>query len=235
MLENNNFYGDGLNGTGNTRCSHVAFNWKHPSGFPKWLWQLIKNPTRAAQPVVQSDDITQPLVLTILNIISVFLAAVISMVIMGIRYSIYMSWLHISLAGIVIFATASAAAFDFGFPGLLFVSTGIIFREKTTFSKMLSLSGCKVIIDSIFILAGSLLMLPGNFFFFISVFIGNILSFAMLVTLYNEEIHLPPAKKIYCLSGSFAAITIVILILLKAVFPVLTSNILSYMDLMQLY
>lgn len=166
MAKKHNFYNRQDYNNNNIAAITAAFNWKQPSQILQWLLKLIRNPVSAVRQVVDSGDISQPLVLFFINLISVFLASTICVIILNIRYSFYFSWIHISSAGIIILSVLLAAVFGFGFPGLLFVSTGIIFKEKTSFYKMFSLAGCKVIIDSIFILAGSVFMLFGNFFFF---------------------------------------------------------------------
>ncbi len=226
MAEKRNYYGNSVYNNSNTGSSTPG--WKQPAQFFHWLVYFLKNPVNAARQLISDSDIIKPLVLVAINIASVFIASIICVVIMNIRYSLYFSWVHIPSTGIIIFAVLLALVFDFGFPGLLFVSTSIIFKERTTFSKMLSITGGKIIIDSLFILAGSVLMLFGSFFFFISVATGNIISFTILITLYNKESRLMADKKVYSLSVPVVVISIIIIIMLKAVLSFSIGNILNY-------
>ncbi len=66
----------------------------------------------------------------------------------------------------------------------MFVSTGIIFKEKTSFYKMLYITRGKVITDLLFLLAGSAFMLLGSFFFFMFAIAGNIISFTIIIITY---------------------------------------------------
>ena len=125
------------------------------------------------------------------------------------------------MPGIIIITLLLALVFDFGFSGLLFVSTGIIFKEKTMFSKMLALTGVKVVTDSLFLLTGSLFMFLGNFFFFIFVIAGNIISLTTLIHVYNEESSLPANKKIYSISSALVIIYTIIMVIIKAVLPLI--------------
>lgn len=234
MVEKRNYYENSLcgNDAGNsTTESNVSFNFKHPSQVLHWLMYLIRNPSGAIRQASAAENMVQPLIMAAINVISVFLASIICVIIMNIKYNFYLSWVHIPAAGIIVFAILLATIFDFGFPGLLFVSTNIIFKEKTTFAKMLSLTGGKVIIDSVFILAGSVSMLLSNFFFLLFAVAGNIISFTVLVTVYNEETRLPTAKKIYSISCPLAITSIIMLIILKAVSSLLMGNIYSYANL----
>ncbi|MCX4327613.1 MAG: hypothetical protein OSJ45_10005 [Lachnospiraceae bacterium] len=234
MVKKRNYYENSLygNDTGNnTAESNICFNLKKPSQVLHWLIYLIKDPAGAIRQAAAVENMAQPLTLAGINVLSVFLASIICVVVMNVRYSFYFSWVHIPSAGIIIFSVLLATVFDFGFPGLLFVSTSIIFKEKTTFAKMLSLSGGKVIIDSVFILAGSVFMMLSNFFFLLFAIAGNIISFTALVTAYNKETKLPAAKKIYSFSGSLAIISIIMAIILKVVSPLFIGNIYSYAGL----
>lgn len=231
MAEKRNYYGNSVYNNSNTGSKDTGSStpvWKQPAQFFHWLVYFLKNPVNAARQLISDSDIIKPLVLVAINIASVFIASIICVVIMNIRYSLYFSWVHIPSTGIIIFAVLLALVFDFGFPGLLFVSTSIIFKERTTFSKMLSITGGKIIIDSLFILAGSVLMLFGSFFFFISVATGNIISFTILITLYNKESRLMADKKVYSLSVPVVVISIIIIIMLKAVLSFSIGNILNY-------
>lgn len=216
----------------NIAAMPAAFDWKKPSQVFHWLLYFIRNPASAVKQVLAAEDITQPLALVFINLISIFITSIICVIVLNIRYSLYFSWIHIPSAGIIILTLLLAAVFDFGFPGLLFVSTGIIFKEKTSFYKMLSMAGGKVIIDSVFILAGSVFMIFGSFFFFLFAIAGNILSFAVLITIYNEEINLPQIKKIYNISLSLTIIYITIIIICKVFTSVLAGNIYSYINLL---
>lgn len=209
----------------------AVFDWKQPSQVLHWIKQLIRNPASTVGQMAAAEDITQPLVLVFINLISVFLASIICVIILNIRYSLYFSWIHIPSAGIVILALLLAAVFDFGFPGLLFVSTSIIFKEKTSFYKILSITSGKVITDSLFILTGSVFMLLGSFFFFMFSIAGNIISLAIIITVYNEAIHLPQTKKIYSISISLIIISIIIIIILKTFTSILAGNIFNYINL----
>lgn len=229
MLKKRNF--DNRQDYNNTAAIPDAFNWKQPSQVLHWIKHLIRNPVGTVRQMAAAEDIIPPLALVFINLISVFLASIICVIIINIRYSLYFSWIHIPSAGIIILALLLAAVFDFGFPGLLFVSTSIIFKEKTSFYKILSITGSKVITDSLFILAGSVFMLLGSFFFFLFAIAGNIISFAIIITVYNEEIHLPQTKKIYSISLSLIIISIVITIILKTFISVIAGNIFSYINL----
>lgn len=229
MLKKRNF--DNRQDYNNTAAIPDAFNWKQPSQVLHWIKHLIRNPAGTVRQMAAAEDIIPPLALVFINLISVFLASIICVIIINIRYSLYFSWIHIPSAGIIILALLLAAVFDFGFPGLLFVSTSIIFKEKTSFYKILSITGSKVITDSLFILAGSVFMLLGSFFFFLFAIAGNIISFAIIITVYNEEIHLPQTKKIYSISLSLIIISIVITIILKTFISVIAGNIFSYINL----
>ena len=88
---------------------------------------------------------------------------------------------------------------------------------------MLALTGGKIVTDSLFLLAGSLFMLLGNFFFFISVAAGNIISITTLIYVYNEESSLPANKKIYSISGALVVTYTIIMVIIKAVMPLLMS------------
>lgn len=231
MSEKRNFNNTQDYNNNNITAIPVVFNWKQPSQMVQWMLQFIRNPVSAVRRVVSSGDISQPLAMVFINLISVFIASVICVIILNIRYSLYFSWLHIPSAGIIIFSLLLAAIFDFGFPGLLFVSTGIIFKEKTSFYKMLSITGGKVITDSLFLLAGSAFMLLGSFFFFLFAIAGNIISFAIIITIYNEEISLPQTRKIYSISIPLIIISIIIIIILKIFTSLLAGNIFSYINL----
>lgn len=183
MAEKRNYYGNSVYNNSNTGSSTPG--WKQPAQFFHWLVYFLKNPVNAARQLISDSDIIKPLVLVAINIASVFIASIICVVIMNIRYSLYFSWVHIPSTGIIIFAVLLALVFDFGFPGLLFVSTGIIFKEKTSFYKMLYITRGKVITDLLFLLAGSAFMLLGSFFFFMFAVAGNIISFTIIIITYK--------------------------------------------------
>lgn len=226
MVEKRNYYEKGLyasNSAEEKAGSNVIQDWKQPLDFLRWLVQLIKNPASAARQVAAGDNIKAPLILVAMNLVSVLTAGIICVLIINIRYRLYFTWFNISLSGIIIFALLLAIVFNFGFSGLLFVSTNIIFKEKTTFSKMLALTGGKAVTDSLFLLAGSLFMFLGNFFFFIFVAAGNIISITTLIFIYNEESSLPANKKIYSISGALAVTYAVIMVIIKTVTPLLVG------------
>lgn len=224
MVEKHNYYESGLyasKGTGKTTDSNAMPDWKQPSNILQWLVQLIKNPASAARQVAAGGNIKTSLILVAINLMSVLIASIIGVLVINIRYKLYFSLVNISLSGIIIIALLLALVFDFGFSGLLFVSTSIIFKEKTMFSKMLALTGVKVVTDSLFLLAGSLFMFLGNFFFFIFVAAGNIISLTTLIHVYNEESSLPAGKKIYSISGALVVIYTIIMVIIKAVLPLI--------------
>ena len=86
---------------------------------------------------------------------------------------------------------------------------------------MLALTGVKVVTDSLFLLTGSLFMFLGNFFFFIFVIAGNIISLTTLIHVYNEESSLPANKKIYSISSALVIIYTIIMVIIKAVLPLI--------------
>ena len=233
MVEKHNYYENRLyaSNSRNTVNSDVPPDWKQPSELLHWLVQLIKSPYNAVKQAASGDNIKLPLILVAMNLISVLITSIICVIIMNIRYRLYFSWVHIPLSGIIIFTLLLAIVFDFGFSGLLFVSTSIIFKEKAPFSKMLALTGSKAVTDSLFLLAGSVFMLLGSFFFFLFTAIGNIISFTMLITVYNEETSLPADKKIYSLSVSLALISIFIMVIVKAVSSFFMGSILASLSL----
>lgn len=218
MTENSNIY--------------ETFNWRQPSQLFNWILHLVRNPASTAREIAGSRGMAFPLILVAMNIASVFVASIICIVAIKVRYSSYLLWVHIPFAGIIILAVLMATVFDFGLAGLLFVSTDIIFRQNTTFAKMLSMVSAKVAIDSIFVLAGSVLMFISNFFFSLCIIAGNIISFTILVTVYNEEVEIPSLKKLYSFSLSVTVIFIVLLVLLKAVSSFAVGSVLSYVGLM---
>ncbi|MCI9079598.1 MAG: hypothetical protein HFH68_11885 [Lachnospiraceae bacterium] len=233
MAKEHNYYENGLyasNNTEKTANSNIPLDWKQPSHFLHWLVQLIKNPAGAARQVAGAD-IKTSLILIAINLIAVLVASVIFVIIINIKYRLYLSWVNISLSGIIILALLLALVFDFGFSGLLFVSTSIIFKEKTTFSKMLALVAGKVTTDSIFLLTGSVFMLLGSFFFFIITTVGNILSVTTLIYVYNENSSLPSDKKIYSISIALAAIYIIMMVIIKAVPSLFIGNILNFTNI----
>ena len=224
MVEKHNYYGSGLyasNNTEKTAGSNAMPDWKQPSNVLQWFVQLIKNPASAARPVAAEGNIKPALILIAINLISVLITSIIFVLVINIRYRLYFSWINIFLPGIIIITLLLALVFDFGFSGLLFVSTGIIFKEKTMFSKMLALTGVKVVTDSLFLLTGSLFMFLGNFFFFIFVIAGNIISLTTLIHVYNEESSLPANKKIYSISSALVIIYTIIMVIIKAVLPLI--------------
>ncbi len=226
MVEKHNYYENRLytsTGAGEKAGSNAIPDWKQPLNFLRWLVQFVKNPAGAARQLAVGDNIQTSLILVAINLISVLTAGIICVIIMNIRYRLYFSWVNVSLSGIIIIGLLLALFFDFGFSGLLFVSTNIIFKEKTMFSKMLALTGGKIVTDSLFLLAGSLFMLLGNFFFFISVAVGNIISITTLIYVYNEESSLPANKKIYSISGALVVTYTIIMVIIKAVMPLLMS------------
>ena len=226
MVEKHNYYENRLytsTGAGETAGSNAIPDWKQPLNFLRWLVQFVKNPASAAGQLAAGDNIQTSLILVAINLISVLTAGIICVIIMNIRYRLYFSWVNVSLSGIIIIGLLLALFFDFGFSGLLFVSTNIIFKEKAMFSKMLALTGGKIVTDSLFLLAGSLFMLLGNFFFFISVAAGNIISITTLIYVYNEESSLQTNKKIYSISGALVVTYTIIMVIIKAVMPLLMS------------
>lgn len=228
MVEKHNYYESGLYASNNTRetaGSDAMPDWKHPSHFMHWLVQLIKNPASTARQLVTCGNIKMSLILIAMNLLSVLISGIICVLAMNIRYRLYFSWFNISLSGIIIISLLLALVFDFGFSGLLFVSTSIIFKERTTFSKMLALTGGKIATDSLFLFAGSLFMFLGNFFFFIFAFAGNTISIATLIFVYNEESRLPASKKIYSISGALAVIYAIMMVIARTLLPLLVGNI----------
>ncbi len=210
MVNNSNTYEH------ETCGSSIAFNWRQPLQLLRWFLYLIKNPSGAARQIAASEVIAQPLVIITVNIIAVFIASIVCAAVINARH-FYLSWVHIPLAGTAVISALMAAVFDFGLAGLLFVNTGIIFRQKTTFARMLSIVSGKVAIDSLFILAGTVFMLINTLFFFLFAITGNIISFTLIITLYNEETELPPPKKLYGFSLPLAIVFVILLVLLKAV------------------
>lgn len=188
MVEKHNYYGSGLyasNNTEKTAGSNAMPDWKQPSNVLQWFVQLIKNPASAARQVAAEGNIKTSLILIAINLISVLITSIIFVLVINIRYRLYFSWINIFLPGIIIITLLLALVFDFGFSGLLFVSTGIIFKEKTSFYKMLYITRGKVITDLLFLLAGSAFMLLGSFFFFMFAVAGNIISFTIIIITYK--------------------------------------------------
>lgn len=235
MVKNCNYFENDDSKKNPVKCSEAVFNWQKPLQVIQWFFHLIRSPIDAIRLLVLSGETAGPVALIILNVISVFIASILCVIFMKLKYSLYFSWIHIPSAGIILLMTLFSAIFDFGFAGLLFVSTSIIFKGKAGFTKILSMVSGKVIIDSVFILAGSILMLIGNFFFFSSVMIGNILSITILITIYNEEIKLPSLKKIYSFSAAFAASFIIMIIMWRIAMSLLAAlNPVDYMSLLSL-
>lgn len=221
MTENSNVYGGHETGS-----SAAEFNWKQPSQLFSLLLQFVKNPLEAARQIVYSEVIALPFVLVAINIITIFVASIICIIATKIKYGFYLSLIHIPLAVIVMMTVFVSAIFDFGLAGLLFISTNLIFKHKIGFLKILSMVGSKVVIDSIFMLVGSIFVFISSFFFYIFIITGNIISFAVLITVYNEE-ELSPLKKLY----SFSFSTVVVSIMLFSLLKILSSflAVLSYM------
>lgn len=81
----------------------AEFNWKQLSQMVQWMLQFIRNPVSAVRQVAVPGDISQPLDMVFINLISVVIASIICVIILNIRYSLYFSWIHIPSAGIIIF------------------------------------------------------------------------------------------------------------------------------------
>lgn len=227
MVEKHSYYENRLYDSNNSKNAvkgNTPPYWKQPLKLLHWYIHLIKNPASAVRQIVAADNIKIPLILIAINLISVLIASIICTITINIRYRLYFPWFHVPSATIIISAMLLALVFNFGFSGLLFVSTSIIFKEKAAFSKILALTGSKVVTDSLFLLAGSVFMLLGSLFFFLFTAAGNIISFTMLITAYNEETMLPADKKIYSFSCPLVLIFVIMIIILKAVSPLITGN-----------
>lgn len=227
MTNNSNVYE-------NEASSVTTFNWRQPSQLFNWIKYLIKNPVGASRQIAAAEVFALPLAIIAMNITAVFIASIICVVAANTRYSFYLSWLHIPLAGVVTLAVLMAAVFDFGFAGLLFVSTNIIFGQKTAFSKMLSMVSCKVAIDSLFILVGSVFMFISSFLLYPFIIVGNIISFTVIITVYNEEIELSPIKKLYGFACPVAVISVIMLVLFKAISSFIAAGMYGYMNWFQM-
>lgn len=200
-------------------CEEAGLNWKQPSNLMKYFISLFKNPIETVSKFALSGDMASSLALIVINVIS----GVILAISFRLRYGLYLSWFHIPVVGIVSIMVLLAAVFDFGLAGILFLSTGTIFKGETTFSKMLALSAGKVAIDSVFILLGGAFSIISTFFFILPVVAGNILSFAVLIVSYGEITDISYPKKLYSVAGSVSVAMLIMTVSWRVIYGIIAG------------
>ena len=204
-------------------CEEVVLDWRQPANIMRYFNALFKNPVEMVSRFALSGDMTSSLVLIIMNIIAVFISGIMLVISFKLRYGMYMSWLHISGIGIIAVMVLLSTVFDFGLAGILLLSTGTIFKEETTFSKMFALTAGKVAVDSVFILLGGILSVISTFFFILPVVAGNILSFAVLIVSYGEITNISYPKKLYSIAGSISIIMIIMTISWRIIYGIIVN------------
>ena len=116
---------------------------------------------------------------------------------------------------VVLFSTIGAAAYDFGFAGLLYLSTRCFFKEDTSYGKMLAIVGGKVLLDSVFIVAGVVIMILSSQLGMFVISFGMIFTTIISIMAYNKVSTLSDTKKVY---GYFIAYAILVLIIMLVVY-----------------
>ncbi len=202
-------------------CEEVVLDWRQPANIVKYFTALFKNPVEMMSRFALSGDMASSIALIIMNIIAVFISGIMLAISFRLRYGMYMSWLHISGIGIIAVMVLLSVVFDFGLAGILFLSTGTIFKEETTFSKMLALTASKVAMDSVFIFLGGVLSVISTFFFILLIVAGNILSFAVLILSYGEITDISYPKKLYSIAGSVSVIMIIMVISWRIIYGII--------------
>lgn len=187
------------------------------------IGNLFKDPIGTTVRIADENKMTMPLIMVITNIVVIFLLAVICMLTVRIRLGEYSSWLSIPYVKIVLVMTILSAIFDFALAGALMLSVKVFFKEETSFAKMLALVGTKVLLDSIFIIAGVILAMISAPLGTVVIGAGMVFTSLIFIMSFQKLSALSDTKKFYAL---FAAV-IMQVVVMAIVYAVIARSVLG--------
>lgn len=188
---------------------------------------LFKDPIGTVKRIADENKLMPPMIMVIINIVVIYLVSVISMVTVRIKLGDYAEWISIPYVRIVLTTTILAAIYDFALAGALFLSTKVFFKEETTFPKMLSIVGSKVILDSIFIIIGAIFMILNRTLGMLIIAVGMMFTTIIFIMSFQKISVLTDAKKFYALFIGMVMQTIVMVIIYYMIANSIVSSLTS--------
>lgn len=159
--------------------------------------RMFKKPIGEIKDMANSDNLMTGLSAVITNMVVILLLSIIAMITVHIKLGEFSSFIKIPYVQIVFMAVVLSAIYDFGLAGSMFLTVKAFFKENTSFAKMLSIVGGKVLLDSVFIAAGCILaILNGSLGLFI-IALGMIFSSIVLIIGFYEVSALGSEQKVF--------------------------------------
>jgi hypothetical protein len=165
----------------------------------KEIGNLFKDPIGTTEKIAEKNDMTLPLAMVITNIVFIFLISIIAMIVVRVKLGDWAEWVSIPYVKIVLVVTILSAIFDFALAGVTVLSAKVFFKDDMSFAKALSLSGTKVLIDTVVILAALILTVLSPAVGVAVLSLGMFFTTLMFITSYQQVCKLSMTKKFYSL------------------------------------
>lgn len=178
----------------------------------KKMVDIFKSPIRTVKQIADAQDKAAAFSMVITNVLVLSIITLIACVSANSKLD---GWFEIPVAKMVLTVLLTATGVDFALAACLWLTTKYFFREDVSFIKMLSVTGAKLLIDSVFIVAGSILAIVSVQIGMVIFGLGSLFTMLLFIQSYTEVSTLDKDKKFYALTVALAIFAVIVVFLVS--------------------
>lgn len=175
----------------------------------KKMIDIFKNPIGAVKQIAATEDKVSAFSMVITNVLTL---SIITLIVCLAFNSEAGGLIKLPVAKMVLTVLFTAAAADFALAACLWVATKFFFKEDVSYIKILSVTGAKLLIDSVFVILGSILTIVSAKIGIFIYAVGSIFTTVLFVQSYAEVSTLDKDKKFYAMTIAMTLFIILVVV-----------------------
>lgn len=171
---------------------------------------IFKNPMDATKQIVESDSVSGTVSMIVTNVLVYTLIVLIAALYADSELG---AWYDLPVAKITFTVLFICVVVDLLLAACIWISTKFFFREDISFMRILSLVAVKLLMDAVFVAAGSIISLAITGVGFVVFLIGSLFTSILFIFAYAEVTKMDKNKKVYAMSVAMILFVVVMAIL----------------------
>lgn len=195
----------------------------------KKMIDIFKSPISTVKQIADAQDKAAAFSMVITNVLVLSIITLIACVSANSKLD---GWFEIPVAKMVLTVLLTSAGVDFALAACLWLTTKFFFKEEVSFIKMLSVTGAKLLIDSVFIVVGSILAIVSAEIGMMIFVLGSLFTMVLFIQSYAEVSSLSKDKKFYAMTVALAIFAVVVVVFVSLCLKDAMDNLKSITDML---
>lgn len=195
----------------------------------KKMIDIFKSPISTVKQIADAQDKAAAFSMVITNVLVLSIVTLIACVSANSKLD---GWFEIPVAKMVLTVLLTSVGVDFALAACLWLTTKFFFKEEISFIKMLSVTGAKLLIDSVFIVVGSILTIVSAEMGMLIFGLGSLFTMVLFIQSYAEVSTLSKDKKFYAMTVALAIFAVIAVVFISVCLNDAMDNLKSIMNIL---